>query len=51
MITLYIVKTLAALPVAYCEYIGLCSKYDIKDPFSSRMYVKSRVWKAFSNQY
>jgi len=28
------------------DNIGLCSKYDIKDPLSSRTYIKSHVFKA-----
>jgi len=39
-----VIKTLVALPAVYYEYIGLCSKYDIKDPLSSRT---SHVFRAF----
>jgi len=42
-----VIKTLVALPAVYYEYIALCSKYDIKDPLSSRTYIKSHVFKAF----
>ena len=42
-----VIRTLVALPAVYCGYIGLCSKYDIKDPLSSRTYIKSHVFKAF----
>jgi len=42
-----VIRTLVALPAVYYEYIGLCSKYDIKDQLSSRTYIKSHVFKAF----
>jgi len=42
-----VLRTLVALPAVYYEYISLCSKYDIKDPLSSQMYIKNHVFKAF----
>ena len=38
-----VLRTLASLSVVYYEYISLCSQYDIKDPFSSRMYTRESV--------
>ena len=42
-----VIRTLVALPAVIYEYIGLCSKYDIKDPLSSRTHIKSHLFKAF----
>jgi len=42
-----VIRMLVALPAVYYEYIGLSSKYDIKDPLSSWTYIKSHVFKAF----
>ena len=45
-----VLRTLASLSAVYYEYISLCSQYDIKDPLSSRMYIKESVWNAFCNR-
>ena len=44
-----VLRMLASLSAVYYEYISLCSQYDIKDPLSSRMYIRESVWNAFCN--
>ena len=45
-----VLRMLASLSAVYYEYISLCSQYDIKDPLSSRMYIRESVWNAFCNR-
>jgi len=44
-----VLRMLASLSAVYYEYISLYSQYDIKDPLSSRMYIRESVWNAFCN--
>jgi len=45
-----VLRMLASLSAVYYGYISLCSQYDIKDPLSSRMYIRESVWNAFCNR-
>ena len=45
-----VLRTLASLSAVYYEYISLCSQYDIKDPLSSRMYIRESFWNAYCNR-
>jgi len=42
-----VIRTLMSVSGVYVDYIGLCHKYQIPNPYCSVSYIKHAIWRDF----